>query len=112
MDDYKILLDEKEMRAEKRRKELEEFKRRIDAEKAERDLIRVLRAGLCTTKGIIDELEGELWYSAKQVLDDKPIVTAAKELICAALKLEKAMGVDDPLPEGQTVLDDFVREEE
>lgn len=112
MDDYKIVPDEKEMRMEKRKREMDEFKRRIDAERAERDLIRVLRAGLCTTRSIIDELEGEMWYDSKQVIGDREIVTAAKDLISAALRLEEAMDADAPLPEEQTTLDDFVRDGE
>ena len=108
MEDYKIIPDEKEMRVEKRRKEMEEFKARLELERAERDLLRMTRVGLCMAKSTIDLIEGELWYDSKAVFSDKRIAEALKDFVHATSKLQEALDaseVQESLPDGQTTLD-------
>ena len=91
MDDYKIIPDEVEIHAEKKRNEYETFRKHIAEEKAKKKLMIELQAGLHYVRASCEMLDGEMLRDFDSVWNDERVVQAALDLVKAAKDLSEVM---------------------
>ena len=93
-DEYKIIPDEKEKRAEEHKREMETFTKQIELEKSKRELKKQLQVGTHMLRATAEMLDALILDDFSNMCTDKEFMDKVMRLMDCAVSVQEALGND------------------
>ena len=94
MDEFKIQPDEKELRAEKRLREMDEFAKRAEMERSKRELKKHLQVGMHMLRATAEMIDAIILEDVTELIEDRKMMDKIMDMLDVAAEIQGVLGND------------------